>query len=144
VNDEWGNQRYREHPTGLGIVNLRTREMKIAGQTKTGSGLWHVNGSPDGRWRWATILRRNLYLIDRHTDEMNPSHYRYTNPAAADIPSDFSADSTRMRSSRRCSQRQSIDEHLRRSSPKGMAHAERIVIKHRSDENRTIGRAKPR
>ncbi len=70
VNDEWGVAGTREHPTGLGIVNLRTREMKIAGQTKSGSGLWHVNGSPDGRWAVGDDFARNLYLIDRHTDEM--------------------------------------------------------------------------
>jgi len=47
---EWGPSGTREKPTGLGIVNLRTREMLIVGQTKEGSGLWHVNGSSDGRW----------------------------------------------------------------------------------------------
>ncbi len=46
----WGPSGTREKPTGLGIVNLRTREMIIAGQTLSGSGLWHVNGSADGRW----------------------------------------------------------------------------------------------
>ena len=48
--DGWGRCGSRAKPTGLGIVNLRTREMRIAGQTKSGSGLWHVHGSPDGRW----------------------------------------------------------------------------------------------
>jgi len=46
----WGPSGTREKPTGLAIVNLRTREMEIVGQTKSGSGLWHVSGSPDGRW----------------------------------------------------------------------------------------------
>src|SRR5688500_6466541 len=46
----WGPSGTREKPTGLAIVNLRTREMTIAGQTTSGSGLWHVSGSPDGRW----------------------------------------------------------------------------------------------
>src|SRR5207253_6395156 len=46
----WGPSGTREKPTGLAIVNLRTREMTIAGQTQGGSGLWHVSGSPDGRW----------------------------------------------------------------------------------------------
>jgi len=41
---EWGPSGTREKPTGLGIVNLRTREMVIVGQTPSGSGLWHVNG----------------------------------------------------------------------------------------------------
>lgn len=66
----WGPSGTREKPTGLGIVNLRTREMVIAGQTKSGSGLWHVSGSPDGRWAVGDDFARNIYLIDRHTGEM--------------------------------------------------------------------------
>lgn len=66
----WGPSGTREKPTGLGIVNLRTREMVIAGQTKSGSGLWHVSGSPDGRWAVGDDFTRNIYLIDRHTGEM--------------------------------------------------------------------------
>ena len=96
VNDEWGIAGTREHPTGLGIVNLRTREMRIAGQTKSGSGLWHVNGSPDGRWAVGDDFARNIYLIDRHTDEMillSTGH----KPTAADHPHPtFSADSTKI------------------------------------------------
>ena len=66
----WGHSGTREKPTGLGIVNLRTREMIIAGQTPSGSGLWHVHGSPDGRWAVGDDFSRNIYLIDRHTKEM--------------------------------------------------------------------------
>ena len=66
----WGPSGTREHPTGLGIVNLRTREMTIAGQTPSGSGLWHVNGSADGRWAVGDDFSRGIYLIDRHTREM--------------------------------------------------------------------------
>jgi oligogalacturonide lyase len=66
----WGPSGTREKPTGLGIVNLRTREMMIVGQTKSGSGLWHVNGSADGRWAVGDDFARNIYLIDRHTGEM--------------------------------------------------------------------------
>jgi oligogalacturonide lyase len=66
----WGPSGTREHPTGLGIVNLRTREMIIAGQTPSGSGLWHVNGSGDGRWAVGDDFSRGIYLIDRHTREM--------------------------------------------------------------------------
>lgn len=66
----WGPSGTREKPTGLGIVNLRTREMEIVGQTKTGSGLWHVSASPDGRWATGDDFARNIYLIDRHTREM--------------------------------------------------------------------------
>lgn len=66
----WGISGTREKPTGLAIVNLRTREMKIAGQTDSGSGLWHVSGSPDGRWAVGDDFSRSIYLIDRHTNEM--------------------------------------------------------------------------
>jgi oligogalacturonide lyase len=66
----WGPSGTREKPTGLGIVNLRTREMLIVGQTKTGSGLWHVSASPDGRWAVGDDFARNIYLIDRNTSEM--------------------------------------------------------------------------
>jgi oligogalacturonide lyase len=66
----WGVSGTREKPTGLAIVNLRTREMKIAGQTDSGSGLWHVSGSPDGRWAVGDDFSRSIYLIDRHTNEM--------------------------------------------------------------------------
>jgi oligogalacturonide lyase len=44
--------------------------MIIAGQTKSGSGLWHVTGSADGRWAVGDDFSRNIYLIDRHTSEM--------------------------------------------------------------------------
>src|SRR6478735_9915532 len=67
---EWGPSGTREKPTGLGIVNLRTSEMVIVGQTASGSGLWHVNGSADGRWAVGDDFARNIYLIDRHTGEM--------------------------------------------------------------------------
>ena len=66
----WGPCGTREKPTGLGIVNLRTGEMTIAGQTASGSGLWHVNGSANGRWVVGDDFARNIYLIDRHTHEM--------------------------------------------------------------------------
>ena len=66
----WGPSGTREKPTGLGIVNHRTREMTIVGQTPSGSGLWHVSGSPDGRWAVGDDFSRSIYLIDRHTHEM--------------------------------------------------------------------------
>jgi oligogalacturonide lyase len=66
----WGISGTREKPTGLGIVNLRTREMTIVGQTPSGSGLWHVSGSPDGRWAVGDDFSRSIYLIDRKTHEM--------------------------------------------------------------------------
>lgn len=96
VNDDWGMSGTREHPTGLAIVNLRTRELRIAGQTKSGSGLWHVHGSPDGRWAVGDDFDRNIYLIDRQNDELillSADHKR----SAADHPHPtFSADSTRI------------------------------------------------
>lgn len=66
----WGPSGTREKPTGLAIVNLRTREMTIAGQTSAGSGLWHVNGSEDGRWAVGDDFSRSIYLIDRNSREM--------------------------------------------------------------------------
>jgi oligogalacturonide lyase len=92
----WGPSGTREKPTGLAIVNLRTREMTIAGQTPSGSGLWHVNGSADGRWAVGDDFSRGIYLIDRHTHEMillSTGH----KPTAADHPHPtFSADGTRI------------------------------------------------
>jgi len=67
---EWGPSGTRERPTGLAIVNLRTREVRIVGQTKEGSGLWHVSGSPDGRFAVGDDFSRSIYLIDRKTGEM--------------------------------------------------------------------------
>jgi len=93
---EWGPSGTREKPTGLGIVNLRTREMVIVGQTASGSGLWHVNGSADGRWAVGDDFSRSIYLIDRHTREMimlSTGH----KPTAADHPHPtFSPDGTRI------------------------------------------------
>jgi oligogalacturonide lyase len=66
----WGVSGTREKPTGLAIVNLRTREMIIAGQTNSGSGFWHVHGSSDGRWAVGDDFGRSLYLIDRKTKEI--------------------------------------------------------------------------
>ena len=81
----WGKSGTREKPTGLGIVNLRTREMTIVGQTPSGSGLWHVSGSSDGRFAVGDDFSRSIYLIDRHTHEMimlSTGH----KPTAADHP----------------------------------------------------------
>lgn len=69
-DDGWGATGTREKPTGLAIVNLRTREMTIAGQTPSGSGLWHVHGSSDGKWAVGDDFSRSVYLIDRKTREM--------------------------------------------------------------------------
>jgi oligogalacturonide lyase len=64
---EWGPSGTGERPTGLGMINLRTREMRIVGQNPIGDpGLtvWHVHGSPDGRWAVADDFLYRLWLYD--------------------------------------------------------------------------------
>lgn len=92
----WGTSGTREKPTGLGIVNLRTREMVIIGQTPSGSGLWHVNGSPDGRWAVGDDFKRNIYLIDRKTREMILLSAGHKETAADHPHPTFSADSKKI------------------------------------------------
>ncbi|MBC7886912.1 MAG: hypothetical protein H7Z13_03425 [Ferruginibacter sp.] len=92
----WGNSGTREKPTGLGIVNLRTRQMVIAGQTPSGSGLWHVHGSPDGRWAVGDDFKRNIYLIDRNTGEMILLSTGHKETAADHPHPTFSADSKKI------------------------------------------------
>jgi oligogalacturonide lyase len=68
----WGPAGTGDHPTGLAIVNLRTREMRIVSQVPIGNpgrSFWHVNGSPDGRWATADDFQYRTWLIDRHTGE---------------------------------------------------------------------------
>lgn len=92
----WGNCGTREKPTGLGIVNINSREMTIAGQTASGSGFWHVSGSADKRFVVGDDFARNIYLIDRRTHEMmllSTGH----KPTAADHPHPtFSPDGTKI------------------------------------------------
>lgn len=92
----WGATGTREKPTGLAIVNLRTREMIIAGQTKSGSGLWHVHGSADGKWAVGDDFSRSLYLIDRHTNEMMMLTTGHKETAADHLHPTFSRDGTRI------------------------------------------------
>lgn len=92
----WGPSGTREKPTGLGIVNLRTREMTIAGQTPSGSGLWHVHGSPDGRWAVGDDFSRSLYLIDRKTGEMKLLTTGHKTTAADHPHPTFNADGTKI------------------------------------------------
>jgi oligogalacturonide lyase len=92
----WGNTGTREKPTGLAIVNLRTREMTIAGQTPSGSGLWHVHGSSDGRWAVGDDFSRSLYLIDRRTREMIMLTTGHKTTAADHIHPTFNADGTKI------------------------------------------------
>lgn len=67
---EWGSCGTREKPTGLAVVNIETREMYIAGQIPYGSGFWHVSGSPDKRFLVGDNFARDIYLINRATNEM--------------------------------------------------------------------------
>lgn len=92
----WGNSGTREKPTGLGIVNLRTREMIIIGQTPSGSGLWHVNGSADGKWAVGDDFSRSIYLIDRHTREMIMLSTGHKATAADHPHPSFSPDGTKI------------------------------------------------
>jgi oligogalacturonide lyase len=92
----WGPSGTREKPTGLAIVNLRTREMRIVGQTPSGSGLWHVHGSSDGRFAVGDDFSRNLYLIDRHTSEMILLSTGHKQTAADHPHPTFSADGTKI------------------------------------------------
>jgi len=92
----WGPSGTREKPTGMGIVNLRTREMIIAGQTLSGSGLWHVNGSADGRWAVGDDFARNIYLIDRQTHEMILLSAGHKTTASDHPHPTFSPDGTRI------------------------------------------------
>ena len=96
TDDEWGPSATREKPTGLGIVNLRSGEMRIAGQTRSGSGLWHVHGSPDGRWAVGDDFERSLYLIDRTTDQMMLLTAGHKTTARDHIHPTFSQDGTKI------------------------------------------------
>lgn len=92
----WGPSGTREKPTGLAIVNIKTREMTIAGQTPSGSGLWHVNGSADRRFAVGDDFERNLYLIDRKTHEMLLLTAGHKTTAADHPHPTFSPDGTRI------------------------------------------------
>lgn len=92
----WGPSGTREKPTGLGIVNLRTREMTIVGQTPSGSGLWHVNGSSDGRWAAGDDFKRGIYLIDRNTHEMILLSAGHKETASDHPHPTFNADGTKI------------------------------------------------
>jgi len=98
VSDGWGTAGTPEHQTGLGIVNLRTREMRIAGQVPPGNpgrSNWHVAGSPDGRWAAFDDFQYRLWLIDRHTGEtVLLADLGHRTTASDHIHPTFSLDST--------------------------------------------------
>jgi oligogalacturonide lyase len=95
-DDAWGNTGTREKPSGLAIVNLRTREVNLVGQTPSGSGLWHVHGSPDGRFATGDDFGRSLYLIDRKTREMIVLTTGHKTTARDHIHPTFSPDGKRI------------------------------------------------
>ena len=96
----WGPAGGSDHPTGVGIVNLRTREMRIVGQVPIGDpgrSDWHVNGSADGRWAVCDDFQYRLWLIDRHSGEMMLlADLGHKTTAQDHIHPTFSLDSTRI------------------------------------------------
>lgn len=98
--DAWGPSGTGEHPTGLGVVNLRTREMRIVGQVPMGNpgrSVWHVNGSPDGRWAVADDFQYRVWLYDRTNGEMMLlADMGHMTTAADHIHPTFNADSTKI------------------------------------------------
>ncbi len=65
---DWGPSGTKEYPTGIAVVNMRTRELTMEGQVD-GDNFWHVAGSQDGHWVAGDDFARELWLIDRHTKE---------------------------------------------------------------------------
>jgi oligogalacturonide lyase len=96
LDPSWGACGTREKPTGLGIVNINTREMTIAGQIPYGSGFWHVSGSQDGRFVVGDDFDRELYLIDRQTHEMMLLTAGHKTTAADHLHPTFSPDGSRI------------------------------------------------
>jgi oligogalacturonide lyase len=96
----WGPAGADDKPTGLGIVNLRTREMRIVSQVPVGNpgrSVWHVNGSGDGRWAVADDFQYRLWLTDRHTGEcILLADLGHKTTAADHIHPTFNADGTKI------------------------------------------------
>ncbi len=97
---EWGPSGTGDHPTGLAMINLRTRDLRIVGQNPVGDpgrSVWHVHGSPDGRWAVADDFLYRLWLYDLTNGErvLLADLGRKTN-ARDHIHPTFSADSTRI------------------------------------------------
>jgi oligogalacturonide lyase len=70
--------------------------MRIAAQTPSGSGLWHVHGSADGKWAVGDDFSRSLYLIDRHTGEMKLLSTGHKQTASDHPHPTFSPDGTKI------------------------------------------------
>jgi oligogalacturonide lyase len=98
--DAWGPSGTAEHATGLAMVNLRTRELRIAGQVPIGNpgrSVWHVHGSPDGRWAVADDFLYRLWLYDLTSGEsVMLADLGHKTAARDHIHPTFSADSTRI------------------------------------------------
>jgi oligogalacturonide lyase len=100
----WGNESSTGvHPSGVGIVNLRTHEIRIVGQVPVGDpghSIWHVNGSADGRWAAADDFQYRLWVYDRHNGEMlllaSMKRVVPTGMPADHIHPTFSADGTKI------------------------------------------------
>jgi len=98
--DAWGENGTGEHMTGLAMVNLRTRDIRIAGQNPVGDkgrSVWHVGGSPDGRWAVADDFLYRLWLYDLTNGERVLLADLGSKTTARDhIHPTFSPDSTRI------------------------------------------------
>ena len=92
----WGPSGTRAHLGGLAIAHLRTGEVYLAGQTKNGSGLWHVSGSADGRFAVGDDFKRDIWLIDRKTNEMMLLSAGHKTTAADHPHPTFSPDGTKI------------------------------------------------
>ena len=69
-DSDWGIAGTAAKPSGNGVINLRTGEMRIEGQLPLGDpgrSVWHVHGSPDGRWIVADDFQYRLWITDRKT-----------------------------------------------------------------------------
>jgi oligogalacturonide lyase len=100
ANDDWGVAGTPEHPSGVAIINTRTREMRIIGQVPLGNNGrsdWHVAASADGRWAAFDDFQYRLWLIDRKNGEtVMLADLGHKTGAADHIHPTFSLDSTRI------------------------------------------------
>lgn len=90
---DWGPSGTKEYPTGLAIVNLRTRELTLEGQVP-GDNFWHVNGSQDGNWAVGDDFQRSLWVVDRHTKEVILLTAGHKTTAADHVHPTFKPDGT--------------------------------------------------
>jgi oligogalacturonide lyase len=69
---DWGVAGTKQHPTGVAIVNINTREMRIVGQVPDGSpgrSDWHVAGSSDKRWAACDDFAYEVWVFDRQNGQ---------------------------------------------------------------------------